>query len=85
MHLITFPHAGTITDTDEGEDDATITNLHIILDVHEGEYLTVVADFCLGADFGLGGYFRPSPLPLPVMEGSGYYSIAIIIHNQIFL
>ena len=57
MDFVALAHACTATDADEGEDDAAIAYLDVILDVHEGEYLTVVADFRFGANLGLGGYF----------------------------
>ena len=54
VHLVALAHACAATDADEGEDDAVVAYLHVVLNVNEGEYLTVVADFCFGADFGLG-------------------------------
>ena len=47
MHLVVTAHARTIHNRDEGEDDAVIANHHVVLDIDEGEYLTVVADFRL--------------------------------------
>ena len=47
MHLVTFSHARTIQNTHEGENDAIITDNDIVLNIDEGEYLTVVADFRL--------------------------------------
>ena len=57
VHLVALAHACAATDADEGEDDAAVAYLNVVLDIHEGEYLTVVADFRLWADFGLWGYF----------------------------
>ena len=57
MDLVAFTDSRSITDGDEGEDDAVITNHHIVLNIHEGEYLTVIADFRLWRNLGLGGYF----------------------------
>ena len=57
MNLVLFSHTRTIHDTHEGEENATITNFHIVLDIDEGEYLTVIADFRLRTDFGFRGYF----------------------------
>ena len=57
MDLIAISDTRTIADADEGEDNTVITYLHIVLDIHEGEYLTVVTDFRLWADFGLWTYF----------------------------
>ena len=54
VHLVALAHACAATDADEGEDDAVVAYLHVVLNVNEGVYLTVVADFCFGADFGLG-------------------------------
>ena len=54
MHLVALAHACAAADADEGEDDAVVAYLHVVLNINEGEYLTVVADFCFGADFGLG-------------------------------
>jgi hypothetical protein len=45
-------HAGTVEDADEGEDDAVVAYLHVVLDIDEGEYLAVVANAGLGADVG---------------------------------
>jgi len=57
MHLILRAHARTIHNTDEGEDDAAVAYFDVVLDINEGEYLTIVADFRLRADFGFGGNF----------------------------
>ena len=57
VHLVTLSHARTITYTDKGEDDTAVANHHVVLDIREREYLTVVAYFRLWADFGLWGYF----------------------------
>ncbi len=57
VHLIPFAHARTSTDTDEGEDDAAITYLHIVLYVGEWEYLYVVADFRLWRYLSFWTYF----------------------------
>ena len=57
MDFIALTHARTTTDADEGEDNAAITYHHVVLDIYEGEYLTVVADLSLRTDFGLWGYF----------------------------
>ena len=57
MHLVVTAHACTAEDADEGEDDAVVANLYVILDVDEREYLAVVADACLGAYLGFWTYF----------------------------
>ena len=57
MNLVALTHACTVTDADEGEDDAAIAYLHVVLDIHEGEYLTVVANFRLRRYFSFRGYF----------------------------
>ena len=57
MNLVLFSHTRTIHDTHEGEENATITNFHIVLDIDEGEYLTIIADFRLRADFSFWTYF----------------------------
>jgi hypothetical protein len=57
VHLVAVTHAGTVADADKGEYDTVVTNHHIVLDIGEGEYLAVVADFCLGAYFGFWAYF----------------------------
>jgi len=57
VYLVVVTHARTIKNADEGEDDAVVTNHHIVLNVHKGEYLTIVADFRLGRYFSFGTYF----------------------------
>ena len=57
MDFVVLAHTCSATDADEGEDNATIAYLHVVLDIHEGEYLTVVADLSLGTDLSFGGYF----------------------------
>jgi hypothetical protein len=57
MHFIIVSHACTITDTDEGEDNAIVANHHVTLYIDKGEYLTIVADFRSWIDFGLWTYF----------------------------
>ena len=53
MDLIIVADTRAIADADEGEDDTVITYLHIVLDINEGEYLTVIADLCLWRYLGL--------------------------------
>jgi hypothetical protein len=57
MYLVVITDARTIADANEGEDDTIITYHHIVLDIHKGEYLTVVANLGLWANLGFGGYF----------------------------
>ena len=57
MHLVATAHAGAIEDGDEGEDDAVVAYLYVVLYIHEGEYFTVVADLRLGRDLGSWTYF----------------------------
>ena len=57
MHLVTCSHACAVENGHEGEDDASVTNLYIALDIYEGEYLTIVTDLGSGVNFGLRGYF----------------------------
>ena len=52
MNLVALAHTCSATDADEGEDDAAIAYHHVVLNVDEGEYLTVVADFRIGRDVG---------------------------------
>jgi hypothetical protein len=52
MDLVVTTNTRAVKDADERHDDAVIANLHVVFNIHEGEYLTVVADFRLGADFG---------------------------------
>lgn len=55
MHFVAGTHARAVKDGDEGEDDASVANLHVVFDIDEGEDFTVVADFSTGADFGSWG------------------------------
>ena len=57
MDLVVVANARAIADADKGEDDTVITNHHIVLDIHEGEYLTVIANLCLWANLSFWGYF----------------------------
>ena len=57
VDLVVLADTRAVADADEGEDDAIVTDLHIVFNIHEGEYLTVVADLRLWGDLGLGGYF----------------------------
>ena len=57
MNLIVVTDARAIADADKGEDDTVITNHHVVLDIHEGEYLTVIANLCLWANLSFWGYF----------------------------
>ena len=54
MYLVLAAHTGTAHDADKWEDDTPVTNLYVVFDVDKRKYLTVIADFCLGADFGFG-------------------------------
>jgi hypothetical protein len=56
VNLILITHTGTITNADEGEDDTVVANHHITLDIHKGEYLTIIADLRSGIYLGLGTY-----------------------------
>lgn len=51
MDFIAAAHAGAAQNADEGEDDATVANFHIVLDVNEWEYLAALTYLGLGADF----------------------------------
>jgi hypothetical protein len=57
MDLVITAHAGTIEDGDKREDDTVVTNHNVNLDIHKREYLAVVADTRLWADFGFWTYF----------------------------
>ena len=57
MDFIVLTDARAVADTDEGEDDTVVTNHHIVLDIHKGEYLTVVANLGLWANLGFWTYF----------------------------
>lgn len=57
VDLVVVADTGAVADADEGEDDAVVTNLHIVLDIYEGEYLTVVADLGLWRYLGFWTYF----------------------------
>ena len=48
VNFVLLADAGSVQDADEGEDDTVVTYLHVVLNIDEGEYLTVVADFRLG-------------------------------------
>ena len=52
MHLVVRPHSSTIEDAHKWEDDAVVTDDHVVLDIDEGEYFAVVANFGLGANLG---------------------------------
>ena len=52
MNFVALTDARAVEDADKRHDDAAIAYLHIVFDIHKGEYLTVVAYFSLGADFG---------------------------------
>jgi hypothetical protein len=56
MHFIVFPHVSAVEYAHERKDYATITNLHITLDVNEWEYLTVVTNLRFGVYFGFRTY-----------------------------
>ena len=53
MDLIIVAYPRTVEDTNEWHDDTVITNHHIVFDIHEGEYLTIIANLRLGAYLGL--------------------------------
>ena len=55
MDLVVLADTRAVADADEGEDDAIVTDLHIVFNIHEGEYLTVIADLRLWGDLGVGG------------------------------
>ena len=57
MDLVSCSHTRTIHNTYEGKENTAITNFHIVLNIDEGEYLTIIADFRLGADFSFWTYF----------------------------
>ena len=57
VDFVVSTHARAVKDTDEWENDATIAYFHIVLDIHKGEYLAIVAYSRLGADFGFGTDF----------------------------
>ena len=57
MDFVATTDARAVEDADKGHDDAIVAYLHVVFDIYEGEYLTVVADFCLGADFSFWTYF----------------------------
>ncbi len=52
VNLVMAAHTGAVEDADEGEDDASLANLHVAFDIDEGENLAVVAYFRPGVDFG---------------------------------
>jgi len=56
VNLVAIADARTVKDADKGEDDAVVAYLHVVLDINEGEYLTVVADTSLGADLSFWTY-----------------------------
>jgi hypothetical protein len=57
MNLVVIADARAVADADEWEDDTVITYHHIVLDIHKGEYLTVVANLGLWANLGFWTYF----------------------------
>ena len=57
VYLVVIADASTIQDGHEGHDDAIVANLYIILDIHEGEYLTIIAYFRLWRYLGFWTYF----------------------------
>jgi hypothetical protein len=57
MDFVIVSDTRAVADAYEGEDDTIITYHHIVLDIHKGEYLTVVANLGLWANLGFGGYF----------------------------
>ena len=57
MNLVVVADARAAADADKGEDNAIVTDLHVVLDIHEWKYLTVVADLRLRRNFGFGTYF----------------------------
>ena len=57
MNLIVITDACSIEDGGEGHDDTVIANLYVVLDIHEGEYLTIITDFRLWRYLGLGTDF----------------------------
>ena len=52
VNLVVSAHSCSVKDADEGEDDAVVANHHVVFDIYEGEYLAIVADSGLWADFG---------------------------------
>ena len=57
MNLIVITDACSIEDGGEGHDDTVIANLYVVLDIHEGEYLTIITDFRLWRYLGFGTDF----------------------------
>jgi len=57
VDLVVLTDARAVADRDEGEDDTVVAYLYIVLDIDEGEYLTVVADFRLWAYLSFGTNF----------------------------
>ena len=57
MYFVLLTHARTSTDADEGEDNAAVANLHVVLNIGEWEYLYVVADFRLWRYLSFWTYF----------------------------
>ena len=57
MDLVALADARAVADGNEGEDDAVVTDLHVVLNIHEGEYLAILADLRLWAYLGFRGNF----------------------------
>ena len=57
VYLVVIADACAIQDGHKGHDDAIVANLYIILDIHEGEYLTIIAYFRLWRYLGFGRNF----------------------------
>ena len=76
MHLIIITHARTVQDTDERKDDTVVANDNIILDIYEGIYFTIIADFRLWTDFGSWRNItchKEKPLSYPPLEGGSRF------------
>ena len=52
VDFVVVSHPCPVEDACKGEDDAVVADFHIPLYIHEGKYLTVVAYFRPGVDFG---------------------------------
>ena len=52
MHLVVLAQSCAVEDTHKGEDDSVVTDLHIVLDIHEGEYLDIITELRLGRYYG---------------------------------
>jgi len=69
VHLVMTAHARAVEDTHKGEDDTVVTNHHVVLDIHEGEYLTVVANLRLWANLSFWTNFTHNTSPDPSQGG----------------